>query len=250
MPMGTPVFIEGPYGRFTADAAIGHARAPRSARASASTPLREHPAGPRRARGRRRAAARPHPDDLVLRDEIADEVDRRERRGSGRRSARARQVRITASTLRRALPDIHRPRRLHLRPRGLHRLGRRGVPPAPACRRPASTSNPSSSERPSHATRTHRHHRDRPRHRRRAPLQAAARLEPRPARPPRAATAAARRPPRPPVDPSSSDSPSSRHPERHPVEQRLRVLGSAARRRRRPSPATSSRTGTATRRSR
>ncbi len=45
--------------------------------------------------------------DLVLRDEIADEVDRRGGRFWEAVGPREK-VRITASTLRRALPDIHR----------------------------------------------------------------------------------------------------------------------------------------------
>ena len=106
MPMGTPVFIEGPYGRFTADAASS----PRVLLIGAGvgvTPLRsilqdldEHAdvAVLLRARTER---------DLVLRDEIAGEVERRGGRFWEAVGPREK-VRITASTLRRALPDIHR----------------------------------------------------------------------------------------------------------------------------------------------
>jgi predicted ferric reductase len=105
MPLGTPVFIEGPYGRFTADAAVN----PKVLLIGAGvgvTPLRsilqdldEHADVAVLLRARSRA-------ELVLVDEIADEVDRRSGRlweAVGPRE----QVRITASTLRRALPDVH-----------------------------------------------------------------------------------------------------------------------------------------------
>jgi ferredoxin-NADP reductase/DMSO/TMAO reductase YedYZ heme-binding membrane subunit len=106
MPVGTPVFIEGPYGRFTADAASS----PRVLLIGAgvgATPLRsilqdldEHADVAVLLRARTQA-------DLVLRDEIAEEVGRR--RGKLWEAVGPREkVRITASTLRRALPDIHR----------------------------------------------------------------------------------------------------------------------------------------------
>ena len=106
MPMGTPVFIEGPYGRFTADAASS----PRVLLIGAGvgvTPLRsilqdldEHADVAVLLRARTQV-------DLVLRDEIADEVERRGGKFWEAVGPREK-VRITASTLRRALPDIHR----------------------------------------------------------------------------------------------------------------------------------------------
>jgi predicted ferric reductase len=105
MQIGTPVFIEGPYGRFTADAAVN----PKVLLIGAGvgvTPLRsilqdldEHADVAVLLRGRTR-------DDLVLADEIADEIARRSGRLWEALGPRA-QVRITASTLRRALPDVH-----------------------------------------------------------------------------------------------------------------------------------------------
>jgi predicted ferric reductase len=104
MPMGTPVFIEGPYGRFTADAAVN----PKVLLIGAGvgvTPLRsilqdldEH------ADVAVLLRARTH-GDLVLADEIAAEVERRAGRLWEAVGARDR-VRITASTLRKALPDV------------------------------------------------------------------------------------------------------------------------------------------------
>jgi predicted ferric reductase len=105
MPPGTPVFIEGPYGRFTADAAV----TPKVLLIGAGvgvTPLRsilqdldEHADVAVLLRARTR-------DELVLADEIADEVDRRSGRLWEAVGPRG-QVRISASTLRRALPDVH-----------------------------------------------------------------------------------------------------------------------------------------------
>jgi len=105
MPMGTPVFIEGPYGRFTADAAVN----PKVLLIGAGvgvTPLRsilqdldEHADVAVLLRARSRG-------ELVLVDEIADEVERRSGRLWEALGPRE-QVRITASTLRRALPDVH-----------------------------------------------------------------------------------------------------------------------------------------------
>ena len=106
MPIGTPVFIEGPYGRFTADAAVN----PDVLLIGAGvgiTPLRsilqdldEHADVAVLLRGRTR-------DELVLHDEIAGEVDRREGRLWEVLGPRD-QVSITATTLRRALPDLER----------------------------------------------------------------------------------------------------------------------------------------------
>jgi predicted ferric reductase len=105
MPIGTPVFIEGPYGRFTADAAVN----PKVLLIGAGvgvTPLRsilqdldEHADVAVLLRGRTR-------EDLVLTDEIAAEVERRAGRLWEAVGARDR-VRITAPTLRKALPDVH-----------------------------------------------------------------------------------------------------------------------------------------------
>lgn len=106
MPIGTPVFIEGPYGRFTADAAVN----PNVLLIGAGvgvTPLRsilqdldEHADVAVLLRGRTR-------DELVLRDEIGAEVDRRGGRLWDVLGSRER-VNITATTLLRALPDIAR----------------------------------------------------------------------------------------------------------------------------------------------
>jgi ferredoxin-NADP reductase len=104
MRPGTPVFIEGPYGRFTADAATSHKVLLVGAGVGV-TPvlgilqdLDEHADVAVLLRGSR-------PGDLVLREEIASEVRRRD--GVLAEAVGARhQVRITAETLRRALPDI------------------------------------------------------------------------------------------------------------------------------------------------
>jgi ferredoxin-NADP reductase/DMSO/TMAO reductase YedYZ heme-binding membrane subunit len=105
MPVGTPVFIEGPYGRFTADAAVNPKVLLIGAGVGA-TPLRsilqdldEHADVAVLLRARTR-------EHLVLADEIADEVERRAGRIWEALGVRD-QVRITASTLRRALPDVH-----------------------------------------------------------------------------------------------------------------------------------------------
>jgi predicted ferric reductase len=105
MPIGTPVFIEGPYGRFTADAASSTKTLFIGAGVGV-TPLlgilqdlEEH------ADVAVLLRARTH-DDLVLTGEIGAEVERRNGRiweALGSRN----QVRITASTLRRALPDVY-----------------------------------------------------------------------------------------------------------------------------------------------
>lgn len=102
--IGTPVFVEGPYGRFTADAARGHKVLLVGAGVGA-TPLRsllqdleEHADVAVLLRGRDERS-------LVLRDEIAAEVDRRAGRlwaALGPRTGLA----ITAQTLGRAMPDI------------------------------------------------------------------------------------------------------------------------------------------------
>jgi ferredoxin-NADP reductase len=104
MPIGTRVFIEGPYGRFTADAAVK----PQVVHIGAGvgvTPLRsilqdldEHADVAVLLRGRTR-------EDLVLRDEIADEVRRRDGRLWEVVGPRTK-VRLNATTLRKALPDI------------------------------------------------------------------------------------------------------------------------------------------------
>jgi ferredoxin-NADP reductase len=104
MRIGTPVFIEGPYGRFTADAAVN----PKVVLIGAGvgvTPLRsvlqdldEHADIAVLLRARTRG-------DLVLRDEIADEVRRRDGRLWEVLGPRA-GVRLTAGTLCKALPDI------------------------------------------------------------------------------------------------------------------------------------------------
>jgi predicted ferric reductase len=105
MPMGTRVFVEGPYGRFTADAASSHKVLLIGAGVGV-TPLvgilqdlDEHAEVAVLLRGRTER-------DLVLRHEIAAEVERRGGelwQAVGTRD----QVTITASTLRRALIDIH-----------------------------------------------------------------------------------------------------------------------------------------------
>jgi predicted ferric reductase len=104
MPIGTPVFIEGPYGRFTADAATGHKVLLVGAGVGA-TPLRsllqdldEHADVAVLLRGRDQRA-------LVLRDEITAEVERRGGRIWEALGPRER-LAITAGTLRRAMPDI------------------------------------------------------------------------------------------------------------------------------------------------
>ena len=106
MPIGTPVFIEGPYGRFTADAAVDH-RVLLIGAGVGVTPLRsilqdldEHTDVAVLLRARTRA-------ELPLADEIAAEVQRREGvlwEALGSRQ----QVWLTAGNLRKALPDIAR----------------------------------------------------------------------------------------------------------------------------------------------
>ena len=105
MPMGTRVFVEGPYGRFTADAASS----PKVLLIGAGvgvTPLvgilqdlDEHADVAVLLRGRTE-------QDLVLRPEITEEVERRGGKLWQAVGPRER-VKITASTLRRALADIH-----------------------------------------------------------------------------------------------------------------------------------------------
>ncbi|GAA2754140.1 ferredoxin reductase family protein [Amnibacterium kyonggiense] len=104
LPIGTPVFIEGPYGRFTADAATGHKVLLVGAGVGA-TPLRsllqdldEHADVAVLLRGRDRGS-------LVLADEIAREVQRRGARLWEALGPRDR-LSVTAGTLRRAMPDI------------------------------------------------------------------------------------------------------------------------------------------------
>ena len=104
MPAGTPVFVEGPYGRFTADAATGHAVLLVGAGVGA-TPLRsllqdldEHADVAVLLRGSDEAS-------LVLRDEIAEEVARRGGRMWEALGPRAR-ITISGDSLRRSLPDI------------------------------------------------------------------------------------------------------------------------------------------------
>lgn len=104
MSMGTRVFIEGPYGRFTADAASGHKVLLVGAGVGA-TPLRsllqdldEHADVAVLLRGRDQGS-------LVLRDEIADETERRGGRLWEALGPRDR-LTITAGTLHRAMPDI------------------------------------------------------------------------------------------------------------------------------------------------
>jgi predicted ferric reductase len=101
---GTPVFIEGPYGRFTADAAAGH-RVLLVGAGVGATPLRsllqdldEHADVAVLLRGRDQ-------ESLVLRDEIAGEVERRGGRLWEALGPRDR-LSVTAGTLRRAMPDV------------------------------------------------------------------------------------------------------------------------------------------------
>ena len=113
MRVGTPVFIEGPYGRFTADTAIAIVRVIANSwnkvllvgAGVGSTPLRsllqdldEHADVAVLLRGRDERS-------LVLRDEITAEVARRGGRIWEALGPRDR-LQITAGTLRRALPDI------------------------------------------------------------------------------------------------------------------------------------------------
>jgi predicted ferric reductase len=105
MPVGTPVFIEGPYGRFTADAASSTKTLLIGAGVGV-TPLlgilqdlEEHADVAVLLRGSTR-------DDLVLTREIGAEVERRGGKIWEAIGSRDR-VKITASTLRRALPDVH-----------------------------------------------------------------------------------------------------------------------------------------------
>ncbi|MGN6445997.1 ferredoxin reductase family protein [Amnibacterium sp.] len=104
MPMGTPVFIEGPYGRFTADATSGD-RVLLVGAGVGVTPLRsllqdldEHADVAVLLRGSTES-------DIPLRDEIADEVERRDGALWTALGPRNR-ISITAQTLTRALPDI------------------------------------------------------------------------------------------------------------------------------------------------
>ena len=102
--VGTPVFIEGPYGRFTSDAAAGHKFLLVGAGVGA-TPLRsllqdleEHADVAVLLRGSDEAS-------LVLRDEIAREVERRDGRVWEALGPRNR-LTITTGTLLRAMPDL------------------------------------------------------------------------------------------------------------------------------------------------
>jgi predicted ferric reductase len=104
MAIGTRVFIEGPYGRFTADAATGHKVLLVGAGVGA-TPLRsllqdldEHADVAVLLRGRDQRS-------LVLRDEIGAEVARRDGRLWEALGPRDR-LAISAGSLRRAMPDI------------------------------------------------------------------------------------------------------------------------------------------------
>jgi ferredoxin-NADP reductase len=104
MRPGTRVFIEGPYGRFTADAATGH-KVLLIGAGVGTTPLRsllqdldEHADVAVLLRGRDEHA-------LVLRDEIAEETTRRGGRLWEALGPRDR-LRLTAGTLLRAMPDI------------------------------------------------------------------------------------------------------------------------------------------------
>ena len=104
MPVGTPVFIEGPYGRFTADAAL-NTKVLLIGAGVGVTPLLgilqdldEHADTAVLLRARTR-------DDLVLTHEIAAETERRGGRAWEVLGTRDR-VAITASTLQRALPDL------------------------------------------------------------------------------------------------------------------------------------------------
>lgn len=104
MRVGTPVFIEGPYGRFTADAASGSKVLLVGAGVGA-TPLRsllqdldEHTDVAVLLRGSDAGS-------LVLREELAGEVARRGGRMWEALGPRTR-VSITGDTLRRAMPDL------------------------------------------------------------------------------------------------------------------------------------------------
>ena len=105
MRPGTPVFIEGPYGRFTADAALSTkvlligAGVGVTPLVSILQDLDEHADVAVLVRARAQ-------EDLVLSAEIAAEIDRRGGRFWEAVGPRDR-ARINASTLRRALPDIH-----------------------------------------------------------------------------------------------------------------------------------------------
>jgi predicted ferric reductase len=104
LPIGTPVFVEGPYGRFTAEAALDRKVLLVGAGVGV-TPLLgilqdldEHADVAVLLRGSRQ-------EDLVLSDEMAHEVGRRAGRIWEAVGPRSR-VRITAETLRQALPDL------------------------------------------------------------------------------------------------------------------------------------------------
>jgi predicted ferric reductase len=104
MPMGTRVLIEGPYGRFTADAATGH-KVLLIGAGVGITPLRsllqdldEHADVAVLLRGRDERS-------IPLRDELTAEVERRGGRIWEALGPRTR-ISITAATLRRALPDL------------------------------------------------------------------------------------------------------------------------------------------------
>ncbi|WP_375399851.1 ferric reductase-like transmembrane domain-containing protein [uncultured Amnibacterium sp.] len=106
MPIGTPVFIEGPYGRFTADAAVNTkvllvgAGVGVTPLISILQDLDEHADVAVLLRARTR-------DDLVLHEELVAEVGRRG--GTVFEALGSRdQVTIDASRLRGALPDIDR----------------------------------------------------------------------------------------------------------------------------------------------
>lgn len=104
MPMGTRVFIEGPYGRFTADAASGHkalligAGVGITPLASLLQDLDEHADVAVLLRGRDEGS-------IPLRGELTAEVERRGGRIWEALGPRTR-ISITAQTLRRALPDL------------------------------------------------------------------------------------------------------------------------------------------------
>jgi predicted ferric reductase len=105
MRPGTAVFIEGPYGRFTADAAV-NTKVLLIGAGVGVTPLvgilqdlDEHADVAVLVRARTR-------DDLVLSEEIAAEVGRRGGKVWEALGPRDR-AKINATTLRRALPDIH-----------------------------------------------------------------------------------------------------------------------------------------------
>jgi predicted ferric reductase len=104
MPMGNRVLIEGPYGRFTADAATGH-KVLLIGAGVGITPLRsllqdldEHADVAVLLRGRDERS-------IPLRDELTAEVERRGGRIWEALGPRTR-ISITAATLRRALPDL------------------------------------------------------------------------------------------------------------------------------------------------